>query len=312
MYQKIDISFVIACYNSEKTIEKVIQEIAETVKKEQAYEIICVNDFSKDSVLDKLYDLRKDFQYLKIVNLAKNFGQHNALMAGFSLAQGNVVVVLDDDGQSPICEVYKLLEKINNGADVVISTTKDKKHGNLKLIGSKINEVMSHALIGTPKKMNFVPLYAFKQFICQEIIKYKGSYPYIIGLLYRTSTRIEYVEVIHRARGIGKTNYTLNKLISLWLNGFTAFSVKPLRVATLIGMLTAFAGFIYGIVIVFMKFFGHNYMLIGWSSLMAVLLFIGGMTMIFLGLIGEYIGRIYLNMNSMPQYVIREKTGFDD
>lgn len=306
----VKLSFVIPCYNSGKTIQAVIDEIKATVRPEDSYEIICVDDNSTDDVLEVIRSLCIQDKNIKALCLSRNFGQHNALMAGFNEACGEVIIALDDDGQSPIGEVYRLTEKLKNGADVVIAGTKDKKHSKVKLIGSKLNELMSAYLIGTPVNMNFVPLYVFRSFIKDEIIKYCGSYTYILGLLYRSTTNIEFVEVTHRKRETGRSGYSFIKLLSLWMNGFTAFSIKPLRIATLMGVSVAAVGFSYGAYIVIKKLISPA-VPIGYSSLMAALLFIGGMLMLMLGLIGEYVGRMYINQNNAPQYVVRERINID-
>ena len=144
-----------------------------------------------------------------------------------------------------------------------------------------------------------------------EIIKYDKPYPYMLGLLLRTTQKICNVNVNHRERPHGISNYNLVKLISLWMNGFTAFSIKPLRIATYLGFFTAIIGFLFGIYTIFNKIL-HPYVLAGYSSIMSVILFVGGMLMLMLGLIGEYIGRIYICINNSPQYVIREIINFEE
>lgn len=160
-------------------------------------------------------------------------------------------------------------------------------------------------MLEKPKELYLSSYFAAKRYVVDEMIKYDNPYPYVIGLLLRTTKDIVNVDICHREREIGQSGYTLSKLIMLWLNGFTAFSVKPLRVATATGFFVALAGFVYGIVTIVRKFLGLNYVL-GFSGLMSVLLFLGGLNLIMLGLIGEYIGRIYISMNKSPQFIVRE------
>ena len=152
--------------------------------------------------------------------------------------------------------------------------------------------------------------FAARRFVIEEVKRYENAYPYVIGLVLRTTGNIVNVEVTHRERAAGESGYTLGKLLALWFNGFTAFSVKPLRIATISGALCAMAGFLYGIYTIVKKIFINPPGLVtGFSALMSVLVFMGGMLMLMLGLVGEYMGRMYLSMNRSPQYVIREMAG---
>ena len=170
---------------------------------------------------------------------------------------------------------------------------------------------MAQWLIDKPKGLRIMSYFACKRYVIEDVKKYDNPYPYISGLLLRTTKRIGNVEIHHRERIEGKSGYTMKKLLLLWLNGFTAFSVKPLRIATITGALTAVAGFIYGLYIIINKLV-HPMTPLGYSSTMAVLLFLGGMIMLMLGLIGEYIGRIYISINNAPQYVIRKSVNTED
>ncbi len=301
------VSFVIPCYKSAGTIEHVIREIEDTMQSLQqyTYELILVNDASPDQTFEVLKELAQKKKNVTAVNLAKNFGQHAALMAGFHYADGDITVCLDDDGQTPANEVYKLLEEIEKGQDVVYAKYMHKKHSLFRNFGSAVNEKMAQLLLGKPKTLYVSSYFAAKKFVIEEMLHYDKSYPYVIGLVLRTTNKISNVTVNHRERESGKSGYTMGKLLGLWLNGFTAFSIQPLRVATLIGTLCAFAGFIYGIYTIVKKLV-NPLVPMGFSSLMSAIMFIGGMLMLMLGLVGEYIGRVYIGMNHAPQYVIRE------
>lgn len=306
------ISFVIPCYRSEHTIECVVNEINKTMSnnKDYTYEIVLVNDSSPDETYQVIMNLSKQYENIIGVNLARNFGQHAALMAGFHYVSGDIIVCLDDDGQTPADEVFKLINKVNEGYDVVYASYGNKKHSIFRNFGSKLNSKMTEMLLDKPQKLNITSYFVARRFIIEQVIKYQNPYPYVIGLVLRSSNKITNVEVLHRARSTGKSGYTLKKLLSLWLNGFTAFSVKPLRIATLFGSLFAFLGFLYAIYIVINKFINPN-VPAGWSSIISVLMVIGGIIMCMLGLIGEYIGRIYISINKSPQFVVREITRDD-
>lgn len=303
------ISFVIPCYRSEKTIGKVIREIIETVEQrnEYDYEIIAVNDCSPDHVYDVLKAYAADNSKIKVINFAKNMGKHAAVLAGYAVAKGDYVVDLDDDFQSPVYELWKLLEPVKNDeCDYATAKYYQKKQSLFKNIGSDINLHMSEIMLEKPKGLRFENFSVMKSFVCKEIVNYKNPYPYLEGLVLRITTRIMTVPMEERARGDDNASgFTLKKSVSLLLNGLTAFSVKPLRVASIIGFLFAICGFVWGVYAVIHKLVNPN-VLVGYSSLVAILLFSSGLIMIMLGLIGEYIGRIYICINDSPQYVIKE------
>lgn len=302
------VSFVIPCYRSEITLPKVVDEIDSTMAelKKYEYEIILVNDCSPDDTWGTIRKIATEHSNVTGINFAKNFGQHSGLMAGLREAKGDYVVCLDDDGQTPANEVGKLLEKLDEGYDAVYASYAHKKHSAFRNFGTFMNEKMTETMLGKPKELFVSSYFAIKRFIADEMIKYENAYPYVIGLVLRSTKNITNVEVNHRAREVGKSGYTFGKLLNLWINGFTAFSVKPLRIATGIGAGCAGVGFIYGLYTIIKKFVVPDVPL-GFSALMTALLFIGGMLMLMLGLIGEYIGRMYISMNNSPQYVIKEK-----
>ena len=303
------ISFVIPCYRSEKTLSDVVDEIKTTMAEiGHEFEIILVNDCSPDKTFELIKKLAEENDNILGIDLAKNFGQHCALMAGMRHSTGDVVVCLDDDGQTPANEVGKLLGKLEEGYDVCYASYGKKQHSGFRNFGSKVNELMTRIMLGKPKELKVSSYFAAKRFIVDDMLRYEQSYAYVIGLVLRATKNVANVEVNHRARSVGESGYTLAKLFSLWFNGFTAFSIKPLRIATGIGCFCACSGFLYGIYTIIKKLVLVD-LQAGFSALMSVLVFIGGMIMLMLGLIGEYIGRIYICMNNSPQYVIREKVG---
>ena len=269
--------------------------------------MVLVNDCSPDNTFDSIRELCRENKNITRINLAKNFGQHSALMAGFHQVKGDIIVCLDDDGQTPADEVGKLLKGIEKGADVVYAQYAHKHHSGFRNWGSHVNELMTRIMLGKPKDLYVSSYFAARRFVVDEMIKYEYPYPYVIGLVLRTTKNIVNVEVNHRDRMEGTSGYTLGKLLGLWFNGFTAFSVKPLRIATVTGAGCAFLGFAYGIYTIIKKIFINPPGLVtGFSALMSVLVFMGGMLMLMLGLVGEYMGRMYISMNRSPQYVVRE------
>ncbi len=309
--EHIKLSFVIPCYGSEKTISHVIDDIKSTVRENDSYEIICVNDCSPDEVFSVLEKIAETNKQLKIVNLAKNFGQHSALMAGLHQVTGDIIICLDDDGQTDPKDCYSLIDALGDNIDVAYAKYFSKKETPFRLFGSWTAKKMGQWLCSIPKNIELNSYFACKRFVVNEVIRYKNAYPYLMGLVFRATNKVANVAIPHYERKIGTSGYSLTKLISLWMNGFTAFSVKPLRIATFLGGITASAGFLFAIYIALKKILNPT-MPMGYSSLMCVLLFIGGMLMLMLGLIGEYIGRIYICLNKAPQYVIRNTINCED
>ncbi len=313
------ISFVIPCYRSESTIEKVAAEIRETIaqKSEFDYEIICVNDCSPDNVYDVLVKMAQEDKKVKVVNLAKNMGKHCAVMAGYSVVEGDYVVNLDDDCQSPVYELWNLMDPLLNGEyDVATAVYNEKKESKGKRLGSDLNLWVSEIMLDKPKGLRFENFSVMKRFVCDEMIKYKNPYPYMEGLILQVTKKITGVRMDQRERGDDNgSGFTLAKSIMLFTNGLTSFSVKPLRLATIVGTIFALAGFVFGLVVIIHKIIDPAVPM-GYSSTMAVILFSNGLIMFLLGLIGEYVGRIFICINNSPQYVIRNtinvmKTGED-
>ncbi len=308
------LSFVIPCYRSEETIEKVCAEIAETMalRPEYDYEIIAVNDCSPDGVLEVLRRLAAADRRIRVVDLAKNFGKHSAMMAGFGYVRGAYVVNLDDDCQCPVGELWRLMDAvILEGCDCATAVYPRKKEAAWKKLGSQVNARMVNWLIEPPKGVNVENFHVIRRYVCDEMLRYPNPYPYVSGLLMRATHRIKMIPMEERERGDGKaTGFTFKKSFSLFANGLTAFSVKPLRIASLLGVLFALLGFVYGLAVIIRKLV-HPEVMMGYSSLMAVQLFSSGVVMLILGMTGEYIGRIYISLNRSPQYVIRETINMD-
>lgn len=306
------ISFVIPCYRSEKTIEGVVAEIKSVVgqRPEVDYEVIMVSDHSPDDVYSVIERMcAEDPVHLRGVLLSRNFGQHSALMAGYARVMGDYVLSLDDDGQAPVDAVFEMVDRLEHHRyDVVYGTYPEKKHNIFRNLGSQVNDLMTVWLLGKPAALKVTSFFIARRFVIREMLNYAGPYPYLYGLVFRITKNIGEVPVKHRARVDGGSGYTFAKLLGLWMNGFTAFSVKPLRLASYAGLVCAVVGFAFGVWAVVNKLIIHPDAPMGYSSMMAALLFIGGMLMLILGLIGEYVGRIYICINRSPQYVVARET----
>ena len=300
------VSFVIPCYRSAKTVGAVTREIGETMAAmpQYDYEIVLVNDCSPDDTWEVIRGLAANDKHIAAVDLAKNFGQHAALMCGMRHSRGDFVVCLDDDGQTPADEVGKLLEKLEEGYDVVYASYEDNRESGFRRFGSDVNRRMTEIMLGKPKELELNSYFAARRFLVDEMLRYEHGYPYVMGLVLRSTKRICNVPVHHRAREEGRSGYTLAKLLSLWMNGFTSFSVKPLRIATYSGAFLALVGFLYAIVVLIRRF-TVNAAPLGWTTTTILILIIGGLNLLLLGLVGEYVGRVFMCVNVSPQYVER-------
>lgn len=302
-------SFVIPCYGSETTIEIVVDELMNVLRQRNVtdYEIILVNDCSPDRVWSVITRLAEKDECVKGINLAKNFGQHSALLAGYRYCKGDYIVSLDDDGQAPIDELYSLVDKLEEGYDAVYACYDQIMQTPFRRFGTWMAKKMGEVMLDQPRDLNVSSFYIARSFVIHEMVKYENSYPYVLGLLLRTTRKVTCVVTHHRKRVQGKSGYSIKKLLALWINGFTAFSVKPLEIGIYMGMMLALIGFVSSIIIAVRRLL-YTYVVIGWSSIIAIMLIIGGMILMMLGLIGEYVGRIYISINNSPQYVIREFT----
>lgn len=301
------ISFVIPCYRSVDTLPHVVQDIQNLVASRDGYEaeIVLVNDCSPDDTFQCIRQLTEEHGNVIGIDIAKNRGQQNAMMAGFHYTSGELIVGCDDDGQTPVETVFEMIDHLEEGDyDVVCARYRDRGNRSLfRKLGTWADRKMVKIFLEKPDEFNTAIYFVARRFVIEEIMQYDNPYPYWTGLLLRTTHNIGNVETVQKDRLAGTSNYNFRKLISLWINGLTSCSVKPLRFAALLGALMAIAGFVIILILVIMKLVSGFSM--GWTSIIATNILVGGVIMLMLGVIGEYIGRIYLSMNKEPQYVIR-------
>lgn len=301
------ISFVIPCYHSVDTVGYVVESI-EKLAEANSYdtEIILVNDGPKAATFGKLRELHGKYPNVTAVDLSKNRGQQNALMAGFQHLEGDLVVVCDDDGQTPVDELPRMIELMEkDDLDVVFAHYVATHNSLFRRFGSSMNNFMQKTFLDKDDDVVTSAFWLAKRFIVEEIKRYRNPYPYMSGLILRTTSRIGNVELAQKDRIAGSSGYNFRKLLALWISGVTTCSAKPLRYSSMAGMLFAFVGFVTMIVLVIRKLMGLD-IDVGWTSLIATILLVGGFLLIVLGVIGEYVGRIYISINSTPQYVERE------
>lgn len=308
------LSFVIPCYRSEKTIEMVIGEIEEVLsqKPEYDFEIICVNDCSPDGVLGVLESIAKDNKKVKVIDFMSNAGKYSAIMAGLSAADGDIMIMIDDDFQCPVTEVWNLIAPIESGEYDASSARYEKKmESAFKRFCSKIYTFVAHTMLGQPKEIVIENYLAISKVVKNEIVRCNNPFPFIDGLILRVTKKIAMVDMKERVRGDdNSTGFTFVKSMKMFVDGATAFSIQPLRFATYMGMTITIFGVLY-IVITIIRYFVLS-VDPGYSSLLSVLLFIGGIVMMMLGIVGEYVGRIYMSINQTSQYVIRKTVNIEE
>ncbi len=301
------VSVAIPCYKSEKTIEKVVDEIRKNILAEPGYDyqIVLVNDYPFDNTFSVIKKLCEEDSKIVGVNLSRNYGQAAAKMAAIPYVEGDVLVFMDDDGQHPAEGIIPLVKKIEEGYDVVYAYFKSKKHSLFKRVTSTINRKVAEFNGTKIKGIHSSSFYAISRFAVDAYADYHSPFPSTMGYLNKVIGKVTEIEMPHRERLEGTSNYTLKKLLKLWLTGFTNFSVAPLRVISFIGAFVAIIGVLFGVGIVIRKLIEPS-MMAGYASTMSVLLLLGGMILFALGFIGEYIGRIYMTISNLQQYRVRE------
>ncbi|MBD3392074.1 MAG: glycosyltransferase [Chitinivibrionales bacterium] len=305
------ISIVAPVYNSRECLEELARHVKDVCSANNiSWELILVNDCSTDDSWSIIRKLCSSSSSIRGLNLRRNFGQDNAIMAGIHCASGLYVVIMDDDLQHDPADIPSLLEEIRRGYDVVYATYRRKRQRLWKNIGSWFNGKVATILLRKPEAVYLSPYKILTSDIATEIGRYDGPYPYIDGLLFRSTCRYSEVPVKHADRFKGRTTYTLLKSIKVWTRLVTTFSVFPLRLATVIGFVTAISGIALGFYFMLIRLTQPD-IPIGWASTTVSVLVLSGIQLFAIGVVGEYIGRAYLNLNRHPQYAVGEAVGID-
>ena len=300
------VSIVIPVYNAEDTISSLVEELVTELGKEFILEIVLVNDHSRDTSEQVCITLFQMYPtIIRFFSLAKNVGEHNAVMAGLNNISGDYAVIMDDDFQNPILEVRRLIEyTTQTDYDVVYTYYEKKEHSLFRNLGSLFNDRVANIMLGKPKDLYLSSFKIIKKTLIDEIIKYDLPFPYIDGLVLRSTENIGKFKVKHDARKTGKSGYTLSKLVALWLNMFINFSILPLRLATFLGFIFAGIGFILGILAIIERLLNPD-LPQGYTFLFVFIAMISGVQLLSVGILGEYIGRFFLSHNKQPQYIIK-------
>ncbi|HEY0030668.1 MAG TPA: glycosyltransferase family 2 protein [Bacteroidia bacterium] len=303
--KEIEISIVIPVYNSAAILDELRKRISEALDLSVSYELILVNDGSLDESWKKIISLAHHHPSITGINLRKNSGQDNALLAGLRISKGNYCVIMDDDLQHDPNAILKLYEECKKGFDVCFANFRSKKQNMIKNAGSNANGKFAELLVSKPKGIYLSPFKIINKQTVSEIAKFAGPYPYIDGILLTITQNLSQVDVDHQARLSGKSNYTISKSASVFMKLFTGFSVLPLRLATIAGIIATLVGIGLALKYCYDYFIAENF-IEGWTTVVILIIFFGGLILITLGIIGEYIGRMYLTLNNKPQYSISE------
>ncbi|MBR3355054.1 MAG: glycosyltransferase [Oscillospiraceae bacterium] len=308
------VSVVIPCYRSELTIRTVVDEIKDTVAKRDNwdYQIILVNDCSPDNTFSVIRQLCEEDKRIVGVDMSRNYGQETAIVAGLGYADGDAVVVMDDDGQHPTQEMWKLIEKMQEGYDIVYAAFPHKHHSWFKRFTSDLHGVINEWIGCKPKGIVLSSFWCLSPFCAKELSKYHSPFTSRGGYLMRITQKFANVEIDeHRDRLAGSSGYNLKKMLELWFSNFTNFSIVPIRAMAKLGWITAAVGFLFGIYLIIRKLVDPA-VAIGYTSIMSVILFIGGIIMAMIGFMGEYIGRTYMTVSGMPQFIVRQSINAKD
>ena len=293
-------------YRSEKILPHLVTKVADAMATtSHRFELILVNDASPDDSWNVIRRLADEYAFVKGIRLTKNVGQHNATMAGLTQAAGEVVVIMDDDLQHPPEAILRLADAIRSGFDVCYTRYENRQHAAWKKIGSWFNDWVAGILLKKPRGLYLSSFKALHRDIVRQVVQYDGPFAYVDGLILDVTHNIQVVPIQHQQRLEGEGNYNLRKSISLWMKMATSFSVFPLRLATALGMILTLLSLIAVALVVLNKLL-HPELAAGWTSLIAVVLLVGGLQTFCLGVVGEYLGRAYLKINKKPQFVIRE------
>lgn len=306
MSSGVELSFVIPVFNGSKTIPAVVGRIHELFA-DLDFEVVLVNDGSSDDSEQACLRLQERHpQTVTFVHLARNFGEHNAVLAGLNQATGTYVAVLDDDGQNPPEEVRRLHEEIKaKDFDVVYGRYRAKQHGWFRNLGSWFNDRMANVMLKKPRELYLSSFKVMNRFVVDEITQYSGSFPYIDGLILRATSNLGQIEVEHREREDAGSNYTMRRLFLLWMNMFLNFSIIPLRLAAVLGVITSVISLLLLLAVVIDRLYINPNVAVGVPTVLVTVAFFAGMQLVILGAIGEYLGRLFLDHSKSPQFVVR-------
>ena len=301
------ISVIVPVFNSESSVKELNNRIISVINNEDLdYEIIFINDASSDNSSTVLHSLAASDLNIKYIDFNKNYGQHNAILYGIRVAKFSTIVTLDDDLQNPPEEIPKLLQKLNEGFDVVYAYPKQEKHGFLRNLASFLTKMALKRSMGIENAEHVSPFRAFNTSLREAFDQYKGSFVSIDVLLSWGTNSFAAIPVDYDKRRHGKSNYTFRKLVQHGLNMITGFSIIPLQIASIMGFIFAFFGF--GVLLfVLGRFFLEGSPVPGFPFLASIIAIFSGAQLLAIGIIGEYLARQHFRMLNKPQYFVKDK-----
>lgn len=301
----VGLSIVVPVYRGATTIGKLVDALS-ALRPEGGLEVVLVNDGSPDNSGEVCRALLKTATIpIVYIEHARNYGEHNAVMTGLRHASGAYVINMDDDLQNPPEEVVKLYDHARLGGwDVVYTRYAVKQHKGWRNLGSRFANRVADVLLDKPRGLYLSSFRCMSEMVVRAVTRYAGPYPYIDGLIMQVTQRIDSIEVRHLPREEGRSNYNLRRLVRLWLNLATSFSLAPLRFAVIAGAVMAALGGLGAIATIVESIIRRD-MPSGWASLMVVVLLVGGVQSMILGVLGEYVGRTFLSANGKPQGTVR-------
>lgn len=308
---KKEISIVIPVYNSHECVAELSRQIKDALNGVGiTYEQIMVNDCSRDSSWEEIKKEAAHNPALLGINLRKNGGQDSAILAGLNYAGGNYVVIMDDDLQHSPYDIPRLYEEIKKGFDVVYADFETKKQKLWKNMGSWFNGKISEIALDKPKDIYLSPFKILSAGVVKEMCRFENLFPYIDGLIFQVTKNITQIPLEHHERAAGTSNYNLIKSIKVFMRMLFGFSTMPLKLASFTGFFSALVGLFLAVYYAVKYFLGKE-SLTGWTTLVILILILGGLILVSLGIIGRYLGQVYLTVNRQPKFIVKETTKKD-
>lgn len=304
----VPVSVVIPVYRGGGTVGDLVEALGEELREDYALEVVLVDDASPDDSASVCEALARKHDWVRFIGLARNVGEHSAVLAGLHHASGEVVVIMDDDLQHPPGEVRTLIAALGDEHDVAYGRYHQKRHGLLSNLGSRFNGWVATRVLDKPEGLYLSSFKAMRRFVVDELCKVRDPAPYLDGYILRITSHLTEVPVAHHPRREGRSNYTLGKLVALWMRHIVGFSLAPLRAASLIGLLLSLTGLVAAGIFVIERLRDPS-LPAGWASVIVSVTLLGGVQLFALGMLGEYLGHVVHRTAGAPAFVVRRTVG---
>ena len=306
MQEGIMITVVIPAYNEAGNIEVITRRVSEQLKTAGSFEIICVDDGSTDTTLEEIKRMAETESRVKYISFSRNFGHQKALKAGLDHANGNCIITIDADMQHPPELIKTLLDKWKEGYDVVYTIRKDTEDiGWMKKFASMMFYKIVNRISDVDIPLGAADFRLLDKKVVDELKKFRENWLFIRGLVSWLGFKQIGIEYDAQKRHAGRSKYSLSKMVSFSIHGITSFSILPLRVSIIFGLIISLSAFVYAVYALYAKYI-MKVAIVGWTSILISVLFLGGIQLIFLGVIGEYLGKMFIETKHRPNYIIKE------